>query len=60
MQISFMELLVAIGLQGVLIICGFIAGLMVGRKHPNIANLIAQDASTLEAALQVKKAPAVK
>jgi hypothetical protein len=60
MQMSFTEFLMVVGLEGALLICAFIAGLMVGRKHPNIANLIAQDAATLEAALQMKKAPAVK
>jgi hypothetical protein len=58
MQMSFYEFLAALGLEALLLVCAFVAGLMVGRKHPNIANLIAQDAATLEAALQVKQATA--
>jgi hypothetical protein len=56
MQMSFVEFLMLVGAEGVLLVCAVIAGMMIGRKHPSIATLIAQDAATLEAALGMKNA----
>jgi hypothetical protein len=56
MQLSFIEVLMALGVLGITHICAVVAGMMINRKHPSIATLIAQDAATLEAALGMKNA----
>jgi hypothetical protein len=60
MELSFTQLVVALVAEAILLILAFVAGLMVGRKHPTIANLIAQDYETLQAALNLKQAGATQ